>query len=126
MLFDLETPINFQLFSIGKGGDNMNKNINIRNHVCHCTEDCVTIINSYDVAESDLKPFLNELKSKIGSEFKYKRTINDWAQEWYAHNVLYKLGLFRSHTRSVDLNEDETKCRVLMYKLIYKFRPKKK
>ena len=104
----------------------MSKNINIRNHVCHCTEDCVTIINSYDVAESDLKPFLKELKSKIGSEFKYKRTINDWAQEWYAHNVLYKLGLFRSHTRSVDLNEDETKCRVLMYKLIYKFRPKKK
>ena len=64
MLFDLETHINFQLFSIGKGGDNMNKNINIRNHVCHCTEDCVTIINSYDVAESDLKPFLMELKSK--------------------------------------------------------------
>ena len=72
MLFDLETHINFQLFSIGKGGDNMSKNINIRNHVCHCTEDCVTIINSYDVAELDLKPFLNELKSKS----KFELTVN--------------------------------------------------
>lgn len=126
MLLDLKTHINYQLSNIGKGGGNMNKNINIRNHVCHCTDDCVTIINSYDVAKSDLKPFLMELKSKLGSEFKYKRTINDWVQEWYAHNVLYKLGLFRTHTRSVDLNEDETKCRVFMYKLIYKFRPTKK
>lgn len=33
------------------------------------------------------------------------RTFDSYVREWKAHNRLYKLGLFRSHTKDVDLEE---------------------
>lgn len=101
----------------------MMKNIYIKNHICHCTDDCITIINSYDITNyNNIIDFL----SIVGSEvtlygFEYKRDVDDWAKEWYAHNILYKMGLFRSHTKSVDLSEKEPKYRIICYNLIYKF-----
>lgn len=38
--------------------------------------------------------------------YKVSRTTNSYVREWKGHNRLYKWGLFRSHTKDVDLNED--------------------
>lgn len=35
------------------------------------------------------------------------RTFESYVREWKGHNRLYKLGLFRSHTKDVDLNEKQ-------------------
>lgn len=35
------------------------------------------------------------------------RTEKSYIQEWIGHNKLYNLGLFRSHTKDVDLEEKQ-------------------
>lgn len=47
------------------------------------------------------------------------RTARSYLHEWYAHNRLYAYGLFRSHTKDVDLNDDETPFRLWCYELIW-------
>lgn len=101
----------------------MMKNLYINNHIVHCTDDCVTIINSFDIDNfEDILKFTSKLKIELENyEFIYVRSNLDWAKEWYTHNIFYKLGLFRSHTKSVDLSEYEQKYRLLCYNLIYIF-----
>ena len=36
------------------------------------------------------------------------RSFESYVREWRGHNRLYKLHLFRSHTKDVDLNEQNT------------------
>lgn len=48
-----------------------------------------------------------------------RRSINSYVEEWYAHNWLYKLGLFKSHTKDTDLDGDEQWYRLIAYKIIY-------
>lgn len=52
------------------------------------------------------------------TNFKSKRTIESWTREWNAHNRLYNLGLFKNHTKDCDLEEDESKIRLLIYNII--------
>ena len=54
-----------------------------------------------------------------------KRDIFSYVKEWHAHNILYKLHLFRKHTKDVDLNENEGKFRLFCYGVIWKFTRKK-
>ncbi len=56
------------------------------------------------------------LASKKG--YHYKRTNESWIQEWRAHNLLYKLHLFESHTKDTDLEERESKFRLFCYKIL--------
>ena len=35
------------------------------------------------------------------------RTVNSYVNEWKGHNRLYKLHLFRKHTKDVDLEEPQ-------------------
>ena len=90
----------------------------IDDHKCTCTDTNIHIENSYQVSDSKVKPFLNKLVDKIDGRIVYTRTVNEWTKEWKAHNRLYKLGLYRSHTKHVDLNEDETSFRKLIYKIL--------
>ena len=48
----------------------------------------------------------------------YKRTNKSWIQEWRAHNLLYKLHLFETHTKDTDLEECESKFRLFCYKIL--------
>lgn len=89
------------------------KTYTVQSHKCICTNQCVTIIDSYNVKNID--EFLSELKITIGKDFHYKRSLSSWSKEWYVHNLLYKKGLFISHTKDVDLDEDESKFRLLCY-----------
>ena len=45
----------------------------------------------------------------------YLRKRASWIREWKAHNLLYKLGIQKERTRSVDLNENESIYRRIGY-----------
>lgn len=47
------------------------------------------------------------------------RTEGSYVREWEAHNWLYRHGLFVSHTKDVDLNDDESLIRRAGFNVIY-------
>ena len=46
------------------------------------------------------------------------RSFNSYVREWRAHNRLYKLHLFRKHTKDVDLNEKQKPYEELIWLII--------
>lgn len=67
-----------------------------------------------------MEEFLNKLKyERVECSILYTRSIKSLVEEWRAHNLLYKLGLFKSHTKDVDLN-NESKVRLFIYKILSK------
>lgn len=46
------------------------------------------------------------------------RTKKSYVSEWKAHNRLYRLGIKRSHTKDVDLEENIDKCKDIIYRVI--------
>ena len=46
------------------------------------------------------------------------RTYESYVREWKGHNRLYKLHLFRSHTKDVDLNENNSVIEELIWLII--------
>ena len=56
----------------------------------------------------------NDIKFEVGSIIRERylqflpvtRSFESYVREWKGHNRLYKLGLFRSHTKDVDLDEN--------------------
>ena len=92
----------------------------VRDHNCVCSENYVRIEDSYNVKTSEIRAFLSDLVLQItlDGKLKYKRSFESWEKEWVAHNRLYKLGLFRQHTKDADLYEDESKFRLFCYNII--------
>lgn len=84
------------------------------------SENNIHIENSYTITkEGYIKNILTNLKDKIGNHIVFQKcTINSLTKEWIAHNVLYKLHIARSHTKSVDLNIERW-YRILCYNIIY-------
>lgn len=76
----------------------------------------IKIINSYKVKEKDMLTILEEFRSK--AKWAYHRTTKSWLKEWKAHNRLYRLGLFRSHTVDCDLEENEKWYKLLAYQIL--------
>ena len=88
------------------------------------TRDNIHIENSYILTKEDrIKQYLINLRDSI-KRFDLncivfqKRTIKSLTKEWIAHNVLYKLHIARSHTKSVDLNIERWYI-ILGYNIIY-------
>lgn len=46
------------------------------------------------------------------------RSINSYVREWRGHNRLYKWGIARSHTRDVDLNENNNIIEELLWLIL--------
>ena len=92
--------------------------------IIHCSKDNIQIEDSYIInKEYDIKHILDVIKidpdaEKVNCIVFQKRTIKSLTKEWIAHNVLYKLHIARSHTKSVDLNI-EIWYRMLCYNIIY-------
>jgi hypothetical protein len=87
---------------------------------------CLHIENSYMVEDkSTIKLILtyihdtDEYKALV--EAGYNRTYDGEYKEWAAHNVLYRWGINRSSTRSVDINNKETKFRKFCYAFLSTF-----
>ena len=68
------------------------------------SNNCITIINSYTMNNKErMKEYLGCLKVMYPKCEVFKRSDKSLIREWRAHNLLYKLGLYRSHTKDVDL-----------------------
>ena len=78
------------------------------------------IVDSYKFDKSDMLPILQVIRHKIVEDdgVIYSRSNESWFTEWRAHNVLYKAGIQKERTGSVDLNEDEGKFRLFCYKIL--------
>lgn len=77
----------------------------------------VKIIDSYKVKRRWDMLFIL-ITFQENTNYHSKRSLDSWIREWKAHNRLYRLGLFRSHTKDCDLNEDEKFWRVFFYRII--------
>lgn len=83
----------------------------------------ICVKNSYKIKYSDdienlLKIICN---NPAFSEFKiagYKRTLSSMRREWEAHNLLYKLGIFKTRTGSTDLDNNESFIRKAGYTVL--------
>ena len=65
---------------------------------------CITVYDSYKVSKKEFNPFLNELREGyIGNLVLYYRSNCSLTNEWACHNFLYMIGLFKSHTKNVDM-----------------------
>ena len=48
-------------------------------------------------------------------DYQVTRNINSYVREWIGHNRLYRLGLFKSHTKHVDLEENMPKWKEIIW-----------
>lgn len=89
----------------------------IKDTLIHYDDTVVSIEDSYKVTDED---DMYDILTKFVYETKYyrQRNIDSWIKEWKAHNRLYKLGLFRRHTKDCDLEENEKWWRLLAYEII--------
>lgn len=78
---------------------------------------CITIYDGYKIRGKKLKlQILQELLNTYELIFfEDKRTVKSFLREWQAHNVLYKLGLFKARTRDTDLDNNESRFRRFCY-----------
>lgn len=77
----------------------------------------VRIVNSYLIT-NEKKMILILILFKKRTNYQSKRSYKSWLKEWKTHNRLYRLGLFRSHTRDCDLEENEKLHRLIAYQIL--------
>lgn len=82
-------------------------------------EDSTKVTNSYLLDDDDIERVAAEIAYSRSCKFDwrciYLRNEKSYIKEIKAHNRLYNLGLFKSHTQDCDLEEDQK----LIYKIIY-------
>lgn len=65
----------------------------------------IHIEDSYLITRrGEMYAVLDHLKFSYPDSNVWKRSFFHMSCEWKAHNRMYRLGLYRSHTKSVDLN----------------------
>lgn len=87
---------------------------------------CIHVENSYTITKKqDIMDVLNFLHSTVEYQemvdVGFSRTLKSQYEEWKAHNVLYKWGLFKSRVANVDINQSETPLRLFLYKILSLF-----
>lgn len=80
----------------------------------------VRILDPYKIKSKTFMELILEI-FKIRTGFVSKRSINSWVREWKAHNRLYKLGLFKEHTKDCDLEENKKIHRLMVYWILGRF-----
>lgn len=76
-----------------------------------------TIYDSYLMknVSKEVKEIIKERKEK---GYKINRSLNSYIRETKAHNRLYKLGLFKKHTKNTDLEENIKLWKEIVYFII--------
>ena len=83
------------------------------------THNNVHIEDSYQYGKNGFQPLLEWIKKMYPQCVVFEnRTMKSLCHEWAVHNFLYSLGLFRSHTKDVDLNWPIKKIVELAYNII--------
>lgn len=82
-------------------------------------EDNTTIIDSYLLKNEDIDSLLEEIiKERKIKNYPVYRSIKEYKKEIIAHNRLYKMGIKKSHTKDVDLEEPIKKYKQFFYNII--------
>lgn len=78
------------------------------------------IENSYKIKNcQDMDYILNDIRKGYGNlKILKNRDNKSLIEEWGAHNLLYNMGLFKSHTKDVDLNYPQSKVVSFIYKVL--------
>lgn len=75
------------------------------NNKVSVTKNNVHIEDSYQITRRrEMRELLEYLKETNPDSDVWNRRIFHMTCEWKAHNRMYRLGLFKSHTKDVDLN----------------------
>ena len=83
------------------------------------TDTNIKIYDSYLVPKKKIKAWTKQLKEEaISYGFHYTREPSSWAAEWCAHNLLYELKIKEKRTKDVDLNEDESRIKKIIYSIL--------
>ena len=81
------------------------------------TKNCTKVYDSYLI--DNVNNVAGEiLITRIEKGLLVTRTMKSYAREIKAHNRLYKLGLFRSHTKDTDLEENIKKWKEIIFEII--------
>ena len=78
------------------------------------------IYDSYLIKNKDVSERIDEilLTRKCIKNLPIKRSRRSYITETKAHNRMYKLGLFKSHTKNCDLEEDIKLWKEIVYRII--------
>ena len=75
----------------------------------------IKIIDSYKLNnKKEMKAVIEKILSKVPIYIR-TRSVDALVREWRSHNILYKLGLFRTHTADCDLETNEKTHRRFIY-----------
>lgn len=78
----------------------------------------VKIIDSYKITDrSKMSEIIYAIQYKH-PEVKFNREYSDLIHEWVAHNRMYKWGIKPEKTKDVDLEFEESKCKIFIYKIL--------
>lgn len=86
----------------------------------------VRVCDSYRYGKDEILKILTELHAnpyyeRFCKEAGYSRTFDSQYREWKAHNLLYKFGIFPKRTRSVDIDQNESLFRRVVYAILSMF-----
>ena len=81
------------------------------------SKDNTHVVDSYKVKDINLE-VMEIIRERNRRKLPVTRTFDSYVREWKGHNNLYNIGLFRSHTASVDLNEDNSIIEELIWLII--------
>lgn len=86
---------------------------------------CLSIKNSHLVQGEHIEKALTLIHTTQEYVFLkkngYNRTFESEVAEWKAHNVLYRWGIARERTGTVDIDQNESKFRRFIYAILSKF-----
>lgn len=77
------------------------------------------VYDSYAYSSSEIESAVEEIMQKrkeLGLPI--TRTKSSYVSEWKSHNRLYKLGIQRSRTKDVDLEEEINSTRNFLYSIL--------
>lgn len=78
----------------------------------------IKIMDSYKITDrAKMKEILYAIQHKH-PELDFNRSYNDLVCEWVAHNRMYKWGIKPEKTKDVDLEFEESKCKIFIYKIL--------
>lgn len=91
----------------------------MHNIVYIITTDNIQIKDSYLInKKKEMRKILQAIKDDIPDLPVFKRSMFSLVCEWKAHNRLYYLGLWKSHTKHVDLEANQKWYLTLLYCII--------
>ena len=84
------------------------------------TPSTTRIVDSCKVkSKEDMRAFLQALRDEVGPEMAVnQRDIESQIREWRSHNFFYRIHVFRSRTKDVDLEVKQTWYRELFCRVV--------